>query len=419
MPDETHVTGIDCKKRPHPAVLTLKGSGMSRTSRNIGRIAASAITMGVGAALLAGCGSSSTSSAASPADTAKSTAGVAIAKKDIAALAKPITQWPAVPSIAHPADLHGKKIMLLPIGTSVPVINGVALADQAALAHAGADVSICDGKFDPTAVSSCLQQAATDHDYAVMSMFVDYKMAPNAFDSAVKAGVKVLVADEPAPAGVQTNANFGFFDNTKTGIGYYKIQSEAALAEEGTSANALWLRLTDSPTTTTSSDAAIARYKQLCPTCGLATIDFTTANLDKLASAVSAALVSHPNTNVVIVPVDSFVPAAQQGIQSAGFANKVKVISSSGSLDGLERVKAGTLAHDLGISVTYTAYTDANALVQLLSGDKVTPGTQAVSRDFNQSTVAGLSLTPAAYNSPQWYGNDSFEQAYYKAWGVK
>lgn len=390
---------------------------MSLTRRNIRRIAASTIAVGAGVALLAGCGSS-TATKASAGDISKSKAGVATAKSDIAALAKPITDWPAVPAIAHPADLHGKKIMLLPIGTSIPVINGVSESTKTALAHTGASVSICNGKFDPSAVSSCLQQAQSDHDYAVMTLFIDYKMAPNAIDSAVKSGVKVLVANEPEPQGVTTNANFGFFDNDKAGIGYYKVQSEAALAEEGTDTNALWLRLTDSPTTTNSSDAAIDRYKELCPTCGLATIDFTTANQDKLASAVSAALVSHPKTNVVIVPVDSFVAAAQQGIQSAGFTNKVKVISSSGSLDGLQRVKAGTLTHDLGISTVYTAYTDANALVQLLSGEKVTPGTEAVSRDFNKTTVADLSLTTAAANTPAWYGNDAFEQEYYKAWGV-
>lgn len=390
---------------------------MSRTRRNSRRIAASSLAAGIGIALLTGCGS--TGAKASAGDVKKSEAGVAIAKKDMAAVADPITSWPAVAPIAHPADLHGKKIMLLPLGTSVPVINSVASSTKAALEHMGAVVSICDGKFDPSAVSSCLEQARSDHDFAVESLFIDYKMAPNAFDSAVKAGVKVLVANEPAPEGVKATPDFAFFDNTKAGIGYYRIQSEAALAEEGTDANALWLKLIDSPATTASSVAGIDRFKELCPTCGLATVDFTTANLDKLPSAVSAALVSHPKTNVVVVPVDSFVPAAVQGIQSAGFTNKVRVISSAGSLDALQRVKAGTLTHDMGISAVFTAYTDAHALIQLLSGEKVTPGTEGVTRDFNKTSVADLSLTTAAYNSLQWYGTDSLEQDYYHAWGAK
>ena len=394
---------------------------MSRTRRTIRRIAASTITTGVGIALLAGCGSTGNNTAASSTsgDKSVSEAGVATAKKDIAALSDPITQWPAVEAIANPVDLHGKKIMLVPIGLQVPVINGVANAAKEALSHMGATVSICDGKFDPSAISSCLQQSQSDHDFAVMSLFVDYRMAPNAFDSAVKAGVKVLVGDQPLPDGVKTSANFNFFDNSATGVGLYKLQSEAALAELGTEANGLWLRLTDSPTTTKSSDAGIARFKELCPTCGLATIDFTTANLDKLPSAVSAALVSHPKTNVVIVPVDSFAPAAIQGIQSAGYSTKVKVISESGSLDGLQRVQAGTLTHDLGISAAYEGFANANALIEMLSGAEVKPDTTIVTRDFNKTTVAGLSLTTAAYPTGEWYGDNSYQAEYYKAWGEK
>lgn len=393
---------------------------MSRTSCNIRRIAASAITIGVGVALLAGCGNgTNTNSSNGNSDSGVSAAGVATAKKDIAALDAPITKWPAVTPITNPVDLDGRKITLIPIGLQVPVISGVATAAKDALTHMGAKVSICDGKFDPSAVSSCLQQARNDHDYALMSLFVDYKMAPNAFDSAVKAGVKVLVGNQPVPEGVQTNANFNFYDNSASGVGLYKLQSEAALAELGTDANALWLRLTDSPTTTKSSDAGIDRYKELCPTCGLATIDFTTANLNKLPSAVSAALVSHQNTNVVIVPVDSFAAAAIQGIQSAGYSTKVKVISESASLDGMQRVKAGTLTHDLGINAAYEGFGNVNALMQMLSGDKVTPDTNVVTRDFNQDNIGDLKLTTDAYLTGEWYGNTAYQDAYYKAWGNK
>ena len=92
----------------------------------------------------------------------------------------------------------------------------------------------------------------------------------------------------------------------------------------------------------------MTRFGELCPTCTVATADFTTANLDKLPSAVSAALVSHPDTNTLVVPVDSFVPPALQGVQSAGKAGKIKVISSSSDLAGLQRIKDGQQVSDLG-----------------------------------------------------------------------
>lgn len=390
---------------------------MSPTRRNIRRIAAPTVAAGIGIALLAGCGSSSTQASAS--DVKKSQAGVATAKKEIAEVQDPITSWPAVEPIAHPVDLKGKRIALVPLGTNIPIINGVTNAAKAALNHMGASVTVCDGKFDPSAVSSCLQQAQTDKVDAVMSLFIDYKMAPNAFDAVQKAGIKVLVANEPPSPGKAITPDFAFFDSSETVVQNMQKLSEVALADKGTDANVLWLTLTDSPTTVRSTTAGVDRFKELCPVCGLATTAFTTANLDKLPSAVSAALVSHPKTNVVIVPVDSFVPAATQGIQSAGYATKVEVVSASGALDALQRVKAGTMAHDFGTSVVYEGYTMANALVQLLSGEKVAPDSHLVTRDFNKSNVADLPLTTAAYNTTQWYGSDSFKQDFYRAWGEK
>jgi len=394
---------------------------MSQTRRTISRAATAAIATGVGLSFLAACGSSSSSDSAGSAakDDSASAAGVATAKKDIAQVQDPITSWPAVTPIAKPVDLHGKRITLVPLGTNIPVINGSTNAVKTALTHMGASVNICDGKFDPSAVSSCLRQAQTDKVDAVMSLFVDYKMAPNSFDAVQKAGIPVLVANEPPSPGKQITSNFAFFDNSETVVQNMQKLSEVALADKGTDANALWLTLTDSPTTVKSTSAGVDEFKKLCPTCGLATTSFTTANLDKLPSAVSAALVSHPKTNVVIVPVDSFVSAATQGVQSAGYTNKVEVVSASGALDALQRVKSGTLAHDFGTSVVYEGYTMANAMVQLLSGEKVTPDTHSVTRDFNKDNVADLPLTTAAYNTPQWYGSDSFEQAFYKAWGEK
>lgn len=381
------------------------------------RTALAAASAGLGLALLAACGSSGTSAGA--ADVSTSKAGVATAKKDIAATVAPITSWPAVAPVANPVDLHGKRILMVPLGESIPVIEGNTLAAKAALEHMGAKVSVCDGKFNPSAVTSCLQQGQSQHVDAVMSLFVDYEMAPNAFDSLAKSGVKVLVSGEPADGGKSNTADFAFFDNSANVGKLDALLSEAALSDLGTGANALWLRLIDSPTTTRATQSGVDRFKELCPACGLATTAFTTANVDKLPSSVSAALVSHPKTNVVVVPVDSFVGPVLQGIQSAGFSRKVEVVSASSDLAGLQRVKAGQQAHDMGTSVVYEGYKAANAMVELLSGAEVKPDAQMITRDFDKSTVGSLPLTTAAYNTTQWFGNDSFEQAFYQAWGAQ
>lgn len=390
---------------------------MAHTRRTFGRGTAAAVVAGAGLALLAACGSTAASTNAG--DIGQSNAGVTTAKQAIASVRNAISTWPAAAPVSHPADLHGKTIMLLPLSDNIPVIHGDTAAAEQALAHMGATVSVCDGKFDPTAVTSCLQQAQSQHVTAVMSLFVDYQMAPNAFQAAAKSGVKVLVGAEPPDGGQTSGPDLAFFDNSGTVSKLDQLLSEAALTDKGTGANALWLKLTDSPTTANSTQAGIDEFQKLCPTCGLATSPFTSANLDKLPSAVSAALVAHPTTNVVIVPVDTYVPQAVQGIQSAGFTGKVEVISASSDLAGLQRVAGGQQAHDLGTSVVFEGYKMANALIQLLSGDSVTPDSAIATRDFTKANVAQLSLTTAAYNSTDWFGSDSFEQTFYQAWAAK
>ena len=79
----------------------------------------------------------------------------------------------------------------------------------------------------------------------------------------------------------------------------------------------------------TPAPPGIETFKELCPSCGIAETEFTTREHRQAATSISAALVSNPDTNAIIVPVDSYVPPVLQGIQSARFADKVKVYSSS------------------------------------------------------------------------------------------
>ena len=96
----------------------------------------------------------------------------------------------------------------------------------------------------------------------------------------------------------------------------------------------------------------------------------------------------------------------------------IKIVSTGGDLANMQNVKAGAQAGDLGTPVIYTGWTYANALFQLLVGDTVAPNSTLVNRYFDQSNVAGLTLTPEAYLTNAWYGDDSYTAAFKTAWGL-
>jgi ribose transport system substrate-binding protein len=81
-------------------------------------------------------------------------------------------------------------------------------------------------------------------------------------------------------------------------------------------------------------------------------------------------------------------------------------------------VKDGQQLADLGTPVLYSGWKFGNALMQLLAGDTVQPETELVTRHFTAENVGGLTLTPEAYLSPDWFGDDSYVQIFKAAWGV-
>lgn len=379
---------------------------------------ASAVAVLATAALLSGCAQESVTSD-NPGSSKDSAAGVAEARTAIAGYRDAITSYPEEPALTQPVAMTGKKVMVVPLGDNIPVIHGNAVGVQDAMKQVGASADVCDGKFTPTAVADCLKQAGDQKYDAVITLFIDYEMAGTAFDALAAKGVPVLIGGVAPPQQKVAQKNIAFYDNTARVSTLYETMSMAALAEKGEETQVLWTRLMDSTTTRGASEAGVAKFKELCPSCGVATADFTTANLDKLPSAVSAALVSNKDTNIVIVPVDSFVPQVIQGLQAAGVADKVKVVSSSSDLAGLQRVRDGQQVADLGTAVIYEGWKYANALMQQLSGQEPAPGDVMVTRNFTADNVGSLELTDKAYFTPDWFGDDSFKKMFLTAWGAK
>lgn len=397
-----------------------------RRARSLGAAAvamAAAFTLAACANSAAGgSGAGAGSGSAKSGTSAGATSGEAIAaaKQTITTLEQPVTSWPAVKPVAHPVSLAGKSVMIIPLGDTVPVMHGMALGAKGALEHLGATVTLCDGKINPTQVASCLQQAQSQRDYAVISMFVAYPMDGNAFDAAARSGVKVLIAGDTAQPGKTYPSGIAFFSLAKSLQTLSGHEAEAAVADKGTDANVIWLGQTDSADTIAQADAGQQRFTQLCPSCGFVLARYSTANVQQLPSTLSALLVSHPKTNIVVLPVDTLAPQALQGIQSAGYAQKVTLISTGGDLSGLQRIASGSTqqSDDFAAPVLYNGFAMVNGLMQLAAGEPVDPLVN-VTRDITKNNIKSLKLSDAEYFTNDWFGDGSFEQAFYAAWGAK
>jgi ribose transport system substrate-binding protein len=347
-------------------------------------------------------------------------ASIEDARAFVAALEQPINSWVEVPDLSSTPDIAGKTVYVIPIGGGVPVIEGVKAGIDQAITAAGAKTEVCDGKFNPTEIANCLKIATDQGAAAIVTMFIDYAMVPTAFDAAASAGIPVLVGGVTPTGGRESDATLAFFDLSAQSAQMYQATALSAVATIGEGTNAIFLRLTDSDNTKAAADAAIASFTKACPTCNAIPVDFSTPTIDKMPSAVSAALVSNPDVNALVSNVDGYLAPAVAGVQSAGAADRVQFFAANGDLDGLQRVKDGKQVTDAGIPVIYVGWQYVNALMQLLAGDVVAPVTSYEGRIFTAGNVAGLTLTPEAYLTLDWYGgNTAFEDQYLAAWGLK
>lgn len=384
---------------------------MSATSRLIAGLSAAALAM-----TLAACGTdeASGSNSGSGASTNAASAGSAEAAAFIEKIRGEVT-WPEPAKLSKPVDLKGKTVWWVPIGDGVPAIHASGIAMRTAVESAGGTLKLCDGKFNPSDIGNCLKSAGDQGADAVVSYFVDYATIPNAFDALAAKNIPILLAGAEKQPSVESKT-LAFWDNGALTATMNQYAAAAGIVAAGESPDAIGIILKDTPYTAKATGAMVTKWKELCADCPINTIDHTTANADKLPSAISAALLKNPKANVIISPDDFMVPPILQAVRTSGRSD-VKIVSSSGALPNMQNVKAGSQFGDVGLPANYMGWAIAHGLFQLLVGDKVSEPPVAL-RYFDSTNIGKLALTPEAYQSGEWYGNNAYVAAFKAVWGV-
>ena len=399
------------------------------TTHRLTRRHSRVLLLGVSAAVAlatAACGSSSSGSggggSTAPAGGgATSSAGSSSAfAADIAKYAGPTTTYPTIPTLSGGVkSLAGKTVWYIPIGDAVPILATFGTGLSQGLAAAGLKYHLCDGKFLPTNIASCLQQAQTQGADAVVTGYIDYALAPSAFQALTAKHIPVLVAGESPDGGVTSStASLAFDSGTDALDQLQKLQMESVITDSNGKAKIIYLGVTDSPSTKAGAAYGKQFIQTNCPGCTIDEVDYNTAEISKVPSQVSSALTAHPDTTYVIDELDAAGQGTYSGIQTAGFSSKVKMSGTNGGLDSLQRIKAGTVQTiDVGLSPIYTGWQYADAILRQMTGTVPNEGV-GPERVFTSSNVGNLTLTPDAYASNAWYGDDSFKSTFTSAWGV-
>jgi ABC-type sugar transport system substrate-binding protein len=405
---------------------------MSRCSQRrglgklIGITGVAAVVLAVGACSSSGSSSNSSSTGAtsnmgstSSATASASSTSTSAMSAEVAKYSTAATSFEAVSPVSGVSALKGKTVWYIPIGEATPLTSAIGTTLTDALGQAGIKVHLCDGQFLPTDIATCMAQAITGGAAGVVTSYVDYAALPTAFNSLVSHHIPVFVGGEPADGGKTSSAQLGFDDPAATMDLEQKLLIESVIAHSDGKANILYVGNSDSASTEDAAAYAKSVAAQECSTCSFTEIVYNTADLSKLPSQVSAALIAHPSTTYVVTELDPANASAVEGVQSAGYTSKVTLASAGGDLDVVQRVRAGHVLDDVALSPAYTGWQYADGIIRMLTGHNPAPAEKvSLVRVLSTANTASLALTPTAYADNGWFGSTSYEQAYLKAWGV-
>lgn len=369
---------------------------------------------------LAACGGSSdssTSSAGSGSSEGKSS--LTELEADLATFADPVTELPEVTPVADASSLSGKTVWWIPLGTQVDASFGPTI--KQAFDAVGITVHTCDGKFLPTTVASCLDQAGNQKADAVVTGYVDYKSVPTAFDSLTSKGIPVLLAGATNNSGKKQSTDFAFADTGDIAQQAARIQLESVITESKGEAHVLWTGIDDSAQLKAITAYAKSFVADNCPSCTWDQITTTSASLSKLASQVGATLTAKPDTDYVVAQIDPAVPGIVQAIQASGKQDEIKVIGSGPLPDTLLMLQSGDspLAAISGSSLRYEAWSFTGSMLQMLTGTVPPEQISTLHRLFTPENSKDLSATPAAFATADWFADDAaVVSSFTDAWGV-
>ena len=372
------------------------------------------LTAGFGTVLaLSACGSSSGSH---PGGT--NSASAQDAKLTQSAQAQ-ISKYLSVPAFTPPgpavdaAKAKGKTILVVAHDLVSDELVGIANGVKQAGAAAGLQVSIYNGEGQPSTIQQGIQRGISERVGAILLDGVAANLVPTVLQAATAAHVPVVGMTIGLPSeggggpGVDAAAAA---DNNLMG----ELIADTAIVKGDGTVRAI-LEDFNNP----DSVGVVAGIKKAfaqCPSCKIvATADVEPPDWPTQLATTTASLVqSNPTANFVLPTADTMGIFATAGIQQAGAASRVKVVSADGSGAGpLSLVQKGTVyIADPGASPSWTGWLGVDQALRLMTGMK--PGNPVVpTRYLDSANLGSLNVS----SDSALYG-DGYEIGFRKLWGL-
>jgi ribose transport system substrate-binding protein len=369
------------------------------------------------AALLAACSSTSSGTTASTSATSSGSSGVTKAQAMVSRLEATTSTYPVpTAAVSGVSKLKGKTFYYIPLVQFIPGFVVTAATMKTALAAVGANLQVCNGQSQPSAISSCIGQATGAGAAGIILDSIPEGMAANAISAANAKGIPVIIADQIPPSGTASTDLLSYVPgvvNQPTQIAWWIIANSSGKA------NLVIAEEADSPSSIAYVQSSLAIYKQYCPGCTVTVKQITaTMTTSEVASATSANILAHPSATYYYTEFEDSLQPAIQGIQQSNKPTiTLAVAGASTDSLGLLAKGSGPVKASVAVDQAYAGFALTDEILRMAT--KSGPVTETFpSRLFTAQNISSISVTSAAQASGAWFGDNSYAGDFEKLWGV-
>jgi ribose transport system substrate-binding protein len=325
---------------------------------------------------------------------------------------------PSLPSF-DAKTLKGDKVWFVSYALSIPysqqVLSGVKQASKAL----GFQLKSFDGNFSAAAVSRGIGLAVAAKAKAVIVHSIAASEVAAAVKSAEAHGVKVISAETQNPGATLAG--------TPKGIAFvshsYSAKARAMAAEvassSGGNANVLFLSANDiGPGSAEGTATFKTTLKRMCPKCTVQAMDEPVSQWSQLQTQIASLLQKDPSINYVVPIFDGMVEYLVPGIQSAGLATKVKIVTGDGTASVLQNIKDHEIVvGDAAQPNVWTGIAIMDQTARVLAGVKPVADENIPFRLITSQNVGQLNLKLSL--TDPWFTNSDVLADYERIWELK
>jgi ABC-type sugar transport system substrate-binding protein len=328
--------------------------------------------LGVGAAIAgtaiiaAGCGSSSSSSSGSS-SSSSGTSGANVSQAQ--QIVSSAMQRPSTITVSTPVGKTvptGKKVVFISCGVAQCALQGSIIQQAASALGWSSSTITTDGT--PQAVQNAFNSALRSGANAVILNATQRAEIAPQLAAAQSKGVPMseCCATDPLAPPVIYNTST---QSQNAAIG--NILAGEIVADSKGKANTLYVNLPAYTILASLGTSLQSHYKQLCPSCGYASIDVPVTGLATAANTIVSYIRSHPGVNYVALSVadalDTGLPAA---LSAAGLSN-VKIVGQGGGPTSFQYLANGQELALVPFDYYDVDYQMADSLARHFSGTNV------------------------------------------------